>query len=219
MNQKELNKAFIKAYENSDLEKMKCLTAELNKYHSVFAPISFDEDLEYNKLLFIHACENGDLENVKHYLTSPDLTENVDIHFDDDDGFRYACEKGHLNVVQYLLISPELSDHNYFTDYEEFTSIKDFADKFGEECTVNILINLPHDSYDKLLKNPSDMEYTLNLFDNLSPELSQQVMEKNGDFAYNLYLDNGLEMPDNLKEFTHLGEIKQEHHQEIELHF
>ena len=46
---------------------------------------------------FYKACENGD--NIMYLLNSYD----IDVHADNEKGFRFACWKGHLNVVQYLL--------------------------------------------------------------------------------------------------------------------
>ena len=60
---------------------------------------------------FRWACENGEFENVKYLLTSPDLKENADIHADDDWGFIFACQNGHLDIVKYLLTSPDLKEH------------------------------------------------------------------------------------------------------------
>ena len=60
---------------------------------------------------FVEACKNGDLENVKYFLTSKKFKINADIHADDDYGFKEACEEGHLEVVKYLLTSPDLEEH------------------------------------------------------------------------------------------------------------
>lgn len=61
--------------------------------------------------LFMTSCFLGHLEIVKHLLTSPDLNNNVDIHFNNDVGFMHACAQGQLEVVKYLLTSPELKEH------------------------------------------------------------------------------------------------------------
>lgn len=162
------------------------------------------------------ACENGHLSIVQYLLTSDELQEHADIHARDNNGFRCACEYEKLEVVQYLLTSLELKEHNYVTDYIDFNSIQDFADEFGEEFTANIIINFQQDNYERLKQNPSDMEYALNLFDNLSPEVSKQIMETNGEFLYDFYFDNQIDMPDNLKEHVH--RVDKEHYQEQEIY-
>jgi ankyrin repeat protein len=58
-----------------------------------------------------NACSGGDLDLVKHLLTSPDLPKHADINFRDDLPLEYACSKGQLEIVKYLLTSPELKTH------------------------------------------------------------------------------------------------------------
>lgn len=60
---------------------------------------------------FIRACNDGDLDQVRYWLTSPDLSIQADIHSGSDLGFKIACKHGHISVVQYLLTSPELTEH------------------------------------------------------------------------------------------------------------
>lgn len=66
---------------------------------------------------FLVACSNGDLEQVRHLLTSPILNFRANIHYQDDDGLTRACEHGHIHIVKYLLSSPELKEHIDFTSY------------------------------------------------------------------------------------------------------
>ncbi len=68
---------------------------------------------EQNELRFhfLNACKNGYLEIVRYLLTSPELSEHVDIHLEDDEGFRLAHKNNRLDVIRYLLASPELSEH------------------------------------------------------------------------------------------------------------
>lgn len=65
----------------------------------------------YLNLMFKEACATGNLDIVRYALTSPELTEHADIHYDQDDGLYNASVNGHLEIVQYLLTSPELSEH------------------------------------------------------------------------------------------------------------
>jgi len=60
---------------------------------------------------FSQACIVGDIEKIKFLLTSNKLKKNVDIHFDDDNGFIMACQNGQLETVRYLLTSPDLKEH------------------------------------------------------------------------------------------------------------
>lgn len=57
------------------------------------------------------ACLNGNIEVVKHLLTSPDIKNHADISHGDDIALRYACQEGYLDIVHYLLTSSELKDH------------------------------------------------------------------------------------------------------------
>lgn len=149
---------------------------------------------------FVFACSTGNIKNVMKLLTSPDVKDHADIHTGGDWGFKNAgfhsaCANHRLEVIQYLLTSPDLQDHNYFTDFHKFTSLQDFVDAFGEEFTIEVLDNLPAPSCERLMSSPED-----------------------ADYAYQLFIDNSISMPDNLSEFAHLVEVKPERHQEIELH-
>ena len=48
---------------------------------------------------FINACRNGNLTDITCLLQ----TYNINVHADNECGFRWACRYGHLNLVQYLL--------------------------------------------------------------------------------------------------------------------
>ena len=61
--------------------------------------------MDYQKQ-FYEACENGNLTDITYLLN----TYDIDVHADNEKGFRWACRHGHLNVVQYLL------EHNYNID-------------------------------------------------------------------------------------------------------
>jgi ankyrin repeat protein len=68
---------------------------------------------ELNKKLK-DACKQGDLDNVKYLLTSPDLVQHAQINIEPDDWgapLTIACENGHLHIVKYLLTSQELKKH------------------------------------------------------------------------------------------------------------
>ena len=44
-------------------------------------------------------------------MTDTDLIQHVNIHADNDNGFRLACSRGHLEVVKYLLTGTDLKEH------------------------------------------------------------------------------------------------------------
>ena len=51
------------------------------------------------QIQFYEACRIGGLTSVKHLINN----FNINVHAENEKGFRLACWKGHLNVVQYLL--------------------------------------------------------------------------------------------------------------------
>jgi ankyrin repeat protein len=57
------------------------------------------------------ACIKGNLDLVKYLLTSNELENNADIHFENDECISLACRYGNLEVLKYLLTSPDLKSH------------------------------------------------------------------------------------------------------------
>ena len=76
------------------------------------SPVNYNEltQDELNHEFHI-ACIKGDLDLVKHLLTSPKLKQHADIHFEEDDCIILACRHGKLEVLKYLLFSPDLKTH------------------------------------------------------------------------------------------------------------
>ena len=66
---------------------------------------------------FIDACRDGHLEVVKYLLTSAELTEHADIHYQDDLGFIWACLNRRLEVIKYLIIDMNIEKTNYIEKY------------------------------------------------------------------------------------------------------
>lgn len=60
---------------------------------------------------FIAMCEQGNLEQVKYWLTSPNLESHANINADNGGPIISACLKGHLSIIQFLLTSPDLIEH------------------------------------------------------------------------------------------------------------
>ena len=50
-----------------------------------------------NILKFYHACQSGNMDIVKELVN-----DGIDIHSEDDAGFRFACSYGNIKVVEYL---------------------------------------------------------------------------------------------------------------------
>ena len=48
---------------------------------------------------FIEYCKKGDLINAKKYF---EKNQNIDIHAEDEEAFRYSCLYGHLEVAKWL---------------------------------------------------------------------------------------------------------------------
>lgn len=68
---------------------------------------------------FLLMCEQGNLEQVKHWLTSPEVEIHANIHTNNDLAIVSACSMGHLDVVKYLLTSPDLVEHcDIHTDHD-----------------------------------------------------------------------------------------------------
>lgn len=82
-----------------------------NKKIELFYPqFKHVEQQDWNKI-FSRACFDGNMDAVKYFLTSPDVKEHIDIHYDNDDGLFHACNTGKFEVIKYLLTSPELKEH------------------------------------------------------------------------------------------------------------
>jgi ankyrin repeat protein len=57
------------------------------------------------------ACISGDLDLVKYLLTSKELHQHADIHFEKDECVILACRYGQLEILKYLLTSTDLKIH------------------------------------------------------------------------------------------------------------
>jgi len=80
----------------------------------------------------ISACQHGILEEIKEFLTSPNLDMHANILASKGSRRNYnlkfplsiACKDGHLDVIKYLLTSSDLKNHadikqsNYFAVFE-----------------------------------------------------------------------------------------------------
>src|SRR5579875_2653887 len=55
-------------------------------------------------------CENGNLENIKYTLLSPEM-KHINVLLSVDDGFIQACKYGHFELVKFFAASKELKTH------------------------------------------------------------------------------------------------------------
>jgi hypothetical protein len=82
-----------------------------------------NQDLE---LYFILACTNNNLEEVKYFLTSPELEYHPSLIVDNEP-LRLACFNNNLEMTKYFLTSPDLTEHANIYVNE--------ADAFQKACT------------------------------------------------------------------------------------
>lgn len=104
---KDLNKKFIEACENGDLETVRHLLLKEGERADIHAK----DGGGFEDGGFRWACEFGRLNIVQYLLTSPELEEHADIHACNNSALQMACGSGHMDIVQYLLTSPELKKH------------------------------------------------------------------------------------------------------------
>ncbi len=71
------------------------------------------KDLEQEKIneAFVESCINGNLEEVKYLLTSPELKFKADLNDPENEALDFACVNNHIEIIKYLLNSPELKFH------------------------------------------------------------------------------------------------------------
>ena len=110
LNQEELNKQFINACKNDDLEIIQYLltSPELTEHADIHAK---------NDSGFSWACRYGNLEVVKYLLTSLEFTEHANIHADNDYGFTWTCANGHLEIVKFLILDMSIEKTKHIEDY------------------------------------------------------------------------------------------------------
>ena len=149
-NKEELNKQFINACQNDDLEIVQYLltSPELTEHANIHAK---------NHEGFRLACEKGHLEIVQYLLTSPELTEHADIHAQDDLGFRWACARGHLEVVKYLILDMSIEKTKHIEDYlnknQDNKCVKEAIELFKiREFNQKLNANLEHKEKKNKLK-------------------------------------------------------------------
>jgi ankyrin repeat protein len=63
------------------------------------------------KKSFVKACSQGNLKQVKKFITDNEVSSQKLVHYDDNSALIVAAKNGHLDVVKYLLTSPDLEQH------------------------------------------------------------------------------------------------------------
>jgi hypothetical protein len=70
---------------------------------------SFDKD-KLNQVL-VDLCKDGSLAEVKFLLTSPEIPNRPNIHYEHDEALISSFTYRNTNITQYLLSSSELTEH------------------------------------------------------------------------------------------------------------
>ena len=106
--------------------------------------------------LFLFACEDSDVFEVKQIVE-----KGVDIHYDDEYGFRIACFKGHLDIVKYLTMLYKDTHHNMIDIHARDDYGFKKACEFGHLDVVLYLTSIhEHSCYTKInLNNVRDESY------------------------------------------------------------
>ena len=123
---------------------MKIIKIDKNTYQDM------NQD-ELNQEL-LNACIQGQLDIIQYLLTSPELQEHLDIHYQDNsyrNALIWACYQGHLDIVQYLLTSPDLQDHANI--YHQ--------DNYGKNALMYACINGHLNIVEYLLTSPNLAEH------------------------------------------------------------
>ena len=91
----------------------------------------------------IYACLLGDLEIVGYLLTSPDLKDHADIHFNNDCALASACTYGHVEIIKYLIFDYQIEKtkdiENYLVENEKEEILNLFEKREFEEKLQNEL--------------------------------------------------------------------------------
>ena len=89
---------------------------------------------------FTEACEHGNLTDIIYLLN----TDSVNVHADNEIGFKLACFYGHLNVVQFLLTKTKttnkmlkiLNKSKYFKEIKKHTRCVKIFDHRLRLCKI-----------------------------------------------------------------------------------
>ena len=61
---------------------------------------------------FVNACKEGRLDKVVELIN-----DEVNVHANNEDGFRSACKNGHLEVIKYLMSLDDKPNIHAYEDY------------------------------------------------------------------------------------------------------
>ena len=86
---------------------------------------------ELNQVL-ISACYDGNLEVVQYVLTSEDLSEHANIHYNRDNPFYWILFKGHVDIIEYLVNDFNIEKTTLIEHHLDSFKNKDLASKVKE---------------------------------------------------------------------------------------
>lgn len=143
------------------MEKKKSLFeqyGELPKYH-------LDSHL-------IIACANGQFEHVRYLLSSSELTENADIHSDDDGAFISLCMYGYIEHYHHILVKKLLQNNMYKDpEYDSILTYLIFDMNIEKtDCISSFLENI-YEKNDELVRKINKMFELRNFKNQLENEL------------------------------------------------
>lgn len=118
--------AFQSACSKGDIKQVKFLAKKLNiKINNL------NRGLEFATIF-------GHFDIVQYLLTSNELKEHADIHYNDDTALLNCCKYGHLVLVKYLLESPELKEHSNI--HVEIADMKQYPFLIAAEYSQNNIV-------------------------------------------------------------------------------
>jgi hypothetical protein len=147
---------------------------------------------------FVTMCEKGDFEQVKYWLTSPDVEVHANIHADFEGGLISACVMGNLEIVKYLLTSPDLKDH------ANIHAERDMAFRFAY-ATYSFPNSPTKEVIDYLIK-----DYGLPLTNNIKKDMKQYPNEEVSKLfgKRNLMVVDGKNESNNIVRDIQFGKLK-----------
>lgn len=139
---------------------------------------------EYCNKKFAEACSKDDYEQIKYWLTSPEIDCHADINHSNYSCSMLLCAiaNGKFELAKYLLTSPPLGDDNFsiFNTDDKISSLEGFFHEFGDAKTLEVLNALP-------------------------PHNAKRIAHEKGAYIVERCIMGGFDIPDNLKPYmTHL---------------
>lgn len=170
-----LNKRFIDACENGDLELVQFLVSgELKKKVNIHIN---------GEIGFKLACKNNHLDIVSFLLTSPSIKRKPDIHIENDSPARQACVNESIDVLHYLLTSQEIKKRaniHALNNWAFKICIKNKQKKSLEYLILNYKIKLDEELVDYVVSNDIELKKLIEKRD-LNTRLKNHLSENNAE--------------------------------------